>query len=183
MAKPIPKKKAPRPIVPVEPKGYEPKRVYQKIQSENLFENLDFDPKYLPWMYLDNVIQRVIARVCGLGPYGPVTIKCSDDGSLFVAGLGGGYTRNVTIPTVGEGAAPDDWSAPVLFPSAVGRVDIFTLDNKMLFQRSRDNVLWDDEIFLFKDSFYSIDVKTLAFKVKNFVALSVAHYRLIGWFE
>jgi len=183
MAKPLPKKKEPRPIVPVEPKGYEPKRVYQKIQSENLFENLNFDPKYLPWMYLDNVIQRAIARVCGLGPYGPVTIKCNEEGALFVAGLGGGYTRNVTIPPTGEGTAPSDaYGDPILFPEPIGRVDIFTLDNKMLFQRSRDNVVWDDEIFLFKDSFYSIDVKTLSFKVMNFTSGQVAHYRVIGWY-
>jgi hypothetical protein len=177
MAKPTPKKRAPRPIVPVEPKGYEAKRVLQRIQSENLFENLLFDPKYLPWMYVDNVIQRAIARVCGLGPYGPVTIKCSEDGSLFVSGIGGAYDSNETK----QGAAPDDYGAAILFSKPMGRVDIFTLDNKMLIQRSRDNVKWDDEIFLFKDSFYSIDCTTLAFKVKNYVALAVANYRVIGW--
>ena len=178
MAKPIPKKKAPRPVVTYEPKGYDIKRIVQKVHAENLFEAMALDPKYVPWFYVDNVIQRVLARTLGQGPYGPVPIKCSLDGSLFVSGIGGAYDSNETK----EGAAPDDYAPPILFSAPMGRVDIFTLDNKMLFQRSRDNVKWDDEIFLFKDSFYSIDCVTLAFKVKNFTALSIANYRIIGWY-
>jgi len=178
MAKPIPKKKVRRPIVIYEPKGYEPKRIYQRLQSEKLFELLDLDPKYLPWMYVDNVVQRVFARTLGMGPYGPVPIKCSEDGSLFVSGIGGAYTRNETK----SGAAPDAYGAATLFSAPMGRIDIFTLDNKMLLKRSRDNVVWDDEIFLFKDSFYSIDCVTLAFMVQNYVAGQVANYRIIGWY-
>lgn len=178
MAIPKRKKAPPRPIVAFEPKGYEPKTIFQRINSENLFETLDLDPKYLPWMYISNVIQRVFARTLGQGPFGPVPIRCNEEGSLYVAGLGGGYTRN----EVKSGAAPDAYGAPILFSAPMGRVDIFTLDNKMLLKRSRDNVTWDDEIFLFKDSFYSIDCTTLAFMVKNYVALSVANYRLIGWY-
>lgn len=178
MAKPKPKKKAPRPIVAVEPKGYDPKTIFQRIDAENLFEVLGLDPKYVPWMYISNVIQRVFARTLGQGPFGPVPIKCNEEGSLYVAGVGGAYTRN----QVRSGAAPDAYGAAVLFTAPMGRVDIFTLDNKMLLQRSRDNVTWDDEVFLFKDSFYSIDCVTRAFKVKNFAAGLVANYRLVGWY-
>jgi len=177
MAKPVPKKKERRPIVIYEPKGYEAKRILQRIHSEKLFEILDLDPKYVPWMYVDNVIQRTFARTMGQGPYGPVTIKCSEDGSLFVSGIGGAYDSNETK----QGAAPDAYGAAVLFSRPMGRVDIFALDNKMLIQRSRDNIKWDDEIFLFKDSFYSIDCITLAFKVKNFTPGQVANYRVVGW--
>jgi hypothetical protein len=178
MAKPTPKKKARRPIITYEPKGYEPKRIYQRLQSEKLFELLDLDPKYVPWMYVDNVVQRVFARTLGMGPYGPVPIKCSEDGSLFVSGIGGAYDTNVTK----QGAAPDDYEGPILFDKPAGRVDIFTLDNKMIFKRSRDNVKWDDEIFLFKDSFYSIDVITKAFDIKNYTPGSTANYYIIGWY-
>lgn len=167
-----------RPIVTYEPKGYDPKTIFQRVKSENLFEALTLDPRYVPWMYVSNVIQRALARVVGQGPFGPVPIKCNEDGSLYVAGLGGGYTRN----EVQEGAAPDAYGVAVLFSAPMGRLDIITLDNKALFQRSRDNVQWDDEIFLFKDSFYSIDCTTLAFKIKNFTAGQVANYRFIGWF-
>lgn len=178
MAKPTPSKKAKRPVVPYEPKGYDAKRVMQRISSQNLFENLGFDATYLPWMFVDNVIQRVLARTMGQGPYGPVTIKCNEEGALFVAGLGGGYTRNETK----AGAAPDAYAAAIVLTNPYGRIDIFTLDNKMVFKRTRDNVLWDDEIFLFKDSFYSIEVTTKAFNVKNFTPGSVANYYVVGWF-
>ena len=178
MAKPTPKKKAPRPIIALEPKGYEPKRVVQRIHSEKLFEVLDLDPKYVPWMYVDNVIQRVFARTLGQGPYGPVTIKCNEEGALFVAGVGGAYTRNVNL----SGSAPDAYAAPLVFTSPVGRIDLFTYDNIMLFKRSRDNITWDDEMEIFKDSFYSFDCVTLAFNVQNKVALSVARYTVVGWF-
>lgn len=178
MAKPTKPKKPSRPIVAYEPKGYDAKQIFQRLQAENLFEDLGLDPKYVPWMFVSNVLQRVLARTMGQGPYGPVTIKCNEEGALFVAGLGGGYTRNETK----TGAAPDNYGAAVVLTEPYGRIDIFTLDNKMLFKRSRDNVTWDDEIFLFKDSFYSIDVKTKAFNVKNFTALSVANYYIVGWY-
>jgi hypothetical protein len=178
MAKPKPKKKAPRPIVALEPKGYDPKTIFQRINSENLFETLDLDPKYLPWMYISNIIQRVFARTLGQGPFGPVPIRCNEDGSLYVAGLGGGYTRNENK----TGNAPDAYAAAIAFSAAMGRVDIFTFDNKMVFKRSRDGVTWDDEIELFKDSFYSIDCTTLQFNVKNYAAGLIARYQIAGWY-
>lgn len=91
MAKPKPKKKEPRPIVAVEPKGYEIKRIAQLIRSEDLFEALDFDPKYVPLWYIDNVIQRVMARMVAQGPTGPVVIKATKEGSLSVVQRGGAF--------------------------------------------------------------------------------------------
>jgi hypothetical protein len=178
MAKPKQKKKAARPIVTYEPKGYEAKRILQRINSEKLFELLDLDPKYLPWMYVDNVIQRSFSRVMGLGPYGPVTIKCNEEGSLYVAGLGGGYTRHE--PKTGN--SPNAYAGPIAFSAAMGRVDIFTFDNKMYFKRSRDGIIWDPEIELFKDSFYSYDCTTLKFDIKNFTANQIARYQIVGWY-
>jgi len=178
MAKPKPKKMEKRPFIPYDIKGYEPKQIFQRLQSENLFENLTLDPIYIPWMYVSNVIQRALARVVGQGPFGPVPIRCNEDGSLYVAGLGGGYTRNERK----TGNAPDAYAASIAFSAAMGRVDIFTFDNKMVFKRTRDDVIWDDEIELFKDSFYSIDVTTLKFNIKNYTAGLVARYQIVGWF-
>lgn len=178
MAKPTAKKKEPRPVVAYEPTGYDIKRVVQRIQSQNLFEELDFDPKYVPWMFIDNVIQRAYALILGQGPMGPRRVKVTDDGALYVAGMGGAYTRNVNK----DGAAPDDYDAAIVFTNPVGRLDLFTYDNKMVFKRSFNNIDWDDEITLFKDSFYSFDAVTKAFKVKNKVALSVANYIAVGWY-
>jgi len=178
MAKPKPKKKAPRPIVALEPKGYDPKAIYQRISSENLFELLSLDPKYVPWMYVSNVIQRVFARTLGQGPFGPVPIRCNEDGSLYVAGLGGGYTRHEPI----TGNAPNAYAAAIPFTAAMGRVDIFTFDNKMYFKRTRDGVTWDTELELFKDSFYSYDCTTLQFNIRNYTAGLIARYQIVGWY-
>lgn len=172
------KPRKPRPIVAYAPKGYDPITIFQKIRSEALPEILELDPRYVPWFYVSNIIQRVLARTYGQGPFGPVPIRCNEDGSLYVAGIGGGYTRNEPK----TGTAPDAYAGPIAFTAAMGRVDIFTFDNKMKFKRSRDGVTWDGEIELFKDSFYSIDCTTLQFDVENYVAGLIARYQIIGWF-
>jgi len=91
MAKPIPTKRVRRAVTLYEPKGYEPKRIYQRLKDVDLFESLDLDPKYLPYLYLDNLILRVFARMVGQGPYGPVVAKCTKEGSLTVVSRGGAF--------------------------------------------------------------------------------------------
>jgi len=77
---------------PPEVKGVTPKRIVQQIKSEDLFEtDLEFEPKYVPWIYIDNIISRVLARMTGQGPYGPVVVKCTEDGSLAVVQRGGAF--------------------------------------------------------------------------------------------
>lgn len=77
---------------PPEVKGVTPKKVFQEIKSEDLFEtDLELEPKYIPWVYIDNIISRVLARMVGQGPYGPVTVKCTKDGSLAVVQRGGAF--------------------------------------------------------------------------------------------
>lgn len=164
--------------LPPDVKGVDPKTIYQRIKSEDIWEQLDFDPKYIPWLYINNIVTRVLSRVIGQGPYGPVPIKCSQDGSLFVAGLGGGYTRN----EVNSGNVPDAYGASIAFTNPVGRVDLFVFDNALLFKRTRDDVVWDDEIELFKDAFYSYDCTTYKFNVRNKVAGATARYQAVGWF-
>jgi len=172
------KRKTRSSITTYEPKGYDPKVIYQRIQSSKVPETLDFDPRYVPWFYINNVLQRVLARTYGQGPFGPVPIRCNADGSLYVAGLGGGYTDNETK----TGNAPDAYGAAIEFSAPMGRIDLYTFDNKMIFKRSRDGVKWNDEIEVFKDSFYSMDVTTLQVKLHNYQAGLIARYQLIGWF-
>ena len=77
---------------PPEVKGVPPKEIHQAIKSENLWEvDLDAEPKYVPWMFITNIISRVLARMTGQGPYGPVTVKCTADGSLAVVQRGGAF--------------------------------------------------------------------------------------------
>jgi len=77
---------------PPEVKGVTPKVVHQQIETEDLFEtDLEFHPKYVPWVYINNIITRVLARMTGKGPYGPVVVKCTADGSLAVVARGGAF--------------------------------------------------------------------------------------------
>lgn len=77
---------------PPDVKGVTPKVIHQEIKSENLFEtDLEFDPSYVPWVYIDNIISRVLARMTGQGPKGPVVVKCTEDGSLAVVQRGGAF--------------------------------------------------------------------------------------------
>lgn len=91
MAKPMPRKKRKSTITSYTPKGYEPKRVWQQTKDQDVFEDLEFDPKYVPHLYLENVIQRTVSRMMGQGPYGPRTVKCTADGSLAVVARGGAF--------------------------------------------------------------------------------------------
>jgi len=168
-----------RPIVAVEPKGYTPKEIFQRISTEDLFEQLSFDPRYLPWLYVSNVIQRVLARCVGQGPLGPVPIKCTSDGTLFTVARGGAFSRYL----VNTGTATDAGST-VDLGQQVSRIDIFTYDNAAIYKLSRDLVVpLGDEIELFKESFYSLDVYTRRVFVKNKTPGSNARYRFIGWYD
>jgi len=179
MAKPIPKKKAPRPIVAYEPKGYALKEIFQLLRSQDLFENLDFDPKYLPLLYTSNLIGRVMARCIAQGPTGPVAIKATTDGTLFTVARGGAFSQYLVL----TGNATDA-GAIVDLGQQVSRIDIFTYDNAANYKLSRDLVLpLGDTIELFKDSFYSLDVYTRRIWVQNKTALAVARYRFIGWYD
>ena len=72
--------------------GYTPELVTQKIKNANQFEpGLDLDPKYVKNAYTNNFIQRVMARIVGQGPFGPVVAKCTADGSLAVVSRGGAF--------------------------------------------------------------------------------------------
>jgi len=73
-------------------KGVTPKRIWQGLKSEDLFERgLELDPAYVPWMYVENILVRALARIVGQGPDGPTMIKCAKDGSLAVVARGGAF--------------------------------------------------------------------------------------------
>jgi len=165
MAKPKPKKKAPRPVVAYEPKGYEPKRIFQQIKSEKLFELLDFDPAYVPWMYIENIIQRVFARIILQGPYGPIVAKGTKDGSLAVVARGGAFDDYQKLEHFYSAAAEEK---VFQFTRQVTRIDIFTWDGLIDYQLSRDLVkAYGSKLTLFEDSFYSLDFDTLRVKATS----------------
>jgi len=183
MAKPIPKKRERRPVIAFEPKGYDLKKIYQKIKSENLFELIDLDPKYIPWMYVSNEIIRAFARMIGQGPLGPVVVKCTKDGSLAVVQRGGAY----------DDYERQDWTfseenevKEFTFSRQVERIDIFTYNGKVDYQLTRDMVKpYGDKIPLFEDSFDSLDFYTQRVKATcvTFSAQNPTRTSLFGWFR
>ena len=159
--------------------GYEKKVIVQRVESQDLFEDLVLDPPQVPWIFLDNIITRVLARMVGQGPYGPVVAKCTEDGSLAVVARGGAFSRYL----VKEGNATDA-GVEVDLGAKVSRIDIFTYDNAAIYKLARDEVIaLGDEIELFKDSFYSLDVYTRRIWVKNKTPGLTARYRFIGWYD
>jgi len=141
-----------------ETKGYTPKEIWQKIQSENLFENLEFDPKMVPWMYISNQIIRTFSRIVGQGPYGPVAARCTKDGSLAVVSRGGAFDDYERQQFAFEAAGEVH---EFTLTQQVERIDIFTYSDRVQYQLTRDLVrAYGDPIELFEDSFYSIDFYT-----------------------
>jgi len=139
------------------------KRIWQKIRSENIFEtDLEAEPKYVPWMYIENIIQRTLSRMVGQGPYGPVTVKCTKEGNLAVVSRGGAFDdyERLEHPFAAAGEEKE-----FTFSQQVERIDIFTYDGKIDYQLTRDLVKdYGDKIELFTDSFYSLDFYTLRVK-------------------
>ena len=144
---------------PPEVTGVTPKRVYQKIKSEKIFEtDIDFEPRYVPWIYVENILQRVLARMVGQGPYGPVTVKCTPDGSLAVVSRGGAFDDYERLEWAFTAAGEEK---SFQFAQQVERIDIFTYSDRVDYQLTRDLVkALGAKVELFEDSFYSLDFYT-----------------------
>jgi len=141
---------------PPEVKGVTLEQVWQKIKSENIFEtDLEFEPSYVPLVFMSNVIQRTLARMVGQGPYGPVTVKCTKEGNLAVVSRGGAFDDYQRIEHVFTAAKQIHVFE---FDKQVERIDIFTYSDRVDYQLTRDMVKdFGDKIELFEDSFYSLD--------------------------
>jgi len=144
---------------PPEVKGVTPSRVWQKIKSEKIFEqDLEFEPNYVPWIFVENVLNRVLARMIGQGPYGPVTVKCTKDGSLAVVARGGAFDAYERLEWAFSAAGE---LKEFQFTEQVERIDIFTYSDRIDYQLTRDLIKdYGPKIELFEDSFYSLDFYT-----------------------
>lgn len=144
---------------PPEVKGYDPKEIFQKIKSENQWEDdLELDPENIPWIYIGNIIQRTLARIIGQGPYGPVTVKCTKEGSLAVVTRGGAFDDYEKLEHVFTAAGQTN---EFEFTQQLERIDIFTFSDRIDYQLTRDLIkAYGDKIELFEDSFYSLDFQT-----------------------
>ena len=91
MSKPTPVKRKRKAAATPGVKSAIVKEFIQKITDHLIFEDLGVDPKNVPNMFVSNIIQRSLSRIIGQGPYGPVTAKCTEDGSLAVVARGGAF--------------------------------------------------------------------------------------------
>ena len=77
---------------PKKPFSYTLDLTNQKVKSDNWTEtDIVTDPKKVPISYTNNFLQRTISRMLGMGPHGPITVKCTKDGSLAVVARGGAF--------------------------------------------------------------------------------------------
>jgi len=154
---------------PPEVKGVTLEQVWQKIKSENIFEtDLEFEPGYVPLVFMSNVIQRTLARMVGQGPYGPVTVKCTKEGNLAVVSRGGAFDDYERMEHVYTAAKEIH---TFTFAQQVERIDIFTYSDRVDYQLTRDLIkAFGDKIELFEDSFYSLD-----FYIKRIQATCVSY--------
>lgn len=77
---------------PPESKGYSLEEIFQRVQSQDVFEiDLTFDPAFVRFLYVSNLVHRTLSRIVGQGPVGPVTVKCTKDGELAVVQRGGAF--------------------------------------------------------------------------------------------
>lgn len=183
MAKPTRPKAPKREPTTFEPKGYEPKRIFQKIKSENLFEALDLDPALVPWMFIENVIIRAFARIVAQGPKGPVIARATADGSLAVVQRGGAFDTYERLDYTFAALAEEK---EFIFSRQVERIDIFTYNGKVDYQLTRDAVQpYGSKIPLFEDSFYSLDFYTLKLYATcvSFAALTPTRATIFGWYR
>jgi hypothetical protein len=160
----------PRKEIPIE-------EVVQNVIEDGIFEELRFDPVYVPRFYVSNVIQRSFAHLYGWTGKRTVRVKTTEGGALIVAPYGTAYQYNDTK----SGDAPNDYGTPLVFDQVVSKLDIFIWDNPAIVQRSLDGTLWQDEIEIPANTVYSFDCTTHSVRIKNKTAGLIARYQIIGW--
>jgi len=146
---------------------------------EQLNSGLNLDPKYLQRFFTSNIVQRSLAYLLAFEVFSglPQKLTCTSDGCLRVAPLGSGYEHNITL----TGDATDDYTI-LDFGRVVSRVDMWIDNNDIVISRSLDGSVYDDEITIKANAFYSFDCKTRTIKVKNKTAGSTSTYQIVGWY-
>lgn len=149
----------------------------QKIVDELLTEDYPFEPEQ-PYVYfLSNVITRVFAHLHARSTTGVKKLVCTEAGVLKTAPTGTGFEYN----DVWSGSAPDAYGTAKTFDSVASRVDVFTWDNSAIIKRSLDGTVYQDEIEVPANFYYSFDGSTHSINIKNKTAGAVARFQIIGW--
>lgn len=146
---------------------------------EQLSSGGNFDPKYLRKFFTSNIVQRVFSYLFGWDYIQgiPVKLQATPEGLLRVSALPVYFSINETF----SGNAPDSYGTPLTFAGIVQHVDIWVMNNDAVIQRSIDGSTWQSEITVYRDSYYGFDASTIAIRIRNRVAGSVAQYQIVGW--
>lgn len=147
--------------------------VVQKILDTLVFEqDLELEPEHVKDLYVSNIVNRVFARMIGMSPSGPRTVKVTEDGSMAVVQRGGAFDDYERIDHFFSAA---NQATTKTFSQQVSRIDIFTYDGKIDYEITRDLIKdFGPKINLFEDSFYSLDFFTERIRAtsKNFAPRS-----------
>lgn len=151
---------------------------YQNIREDYFQENIQFDPKHLQRFFTSNVIRRTISHSFVWTGKLWVRQKGTSAGAIVTAPIGTGFEHNDRY----TGNAPDAYGTAIAFDSIASRVDLWIWDKAALIKRSVDGVLFEDEIELSADSFYSFDCSTHSINIKNKTGGQTARYQIVGWY-
>lgn len=152
---------------------------WQEIISNTLKEILSLTPEYVQNYFVSNILQRTLAHQVGQTDLGAVLLKATNAGALITAPVGTGYTHNETIAKFTCGDTYTEKS----FSQVVSRIDIITWDYGIIFKRkpTADSV-YEGEVEIPKDTWYSFDCCSLYISIKNAVAGSNAACQVVGWY-
>lgn len=152
------------------------KKIQQRI-DENMKTTLQQYPKEIERWYTDNIIERSLSYLLAKtinDEYVPIEATLTN--SLKVANVGGGFEK-VYVKT---GTATSTESDPITFPETVTRLRFVAVDYDMLFRPSYDGVHWQDQIYIFAQKDFQLDIVCHSFKVQRATANN-ATYRIEGY--
>jgi len=147
----------------------------QKLKI-NLNTPEDCLPEYVRNFFIDNILSRVFAYLFGWSDdlQKPVKLKALQDGSLVVAVSSSAFTKNQTFTgTVADAEEVKE------FDDVAGRVDIWSGSEPLYVSRDNGNGVWQDEIEIKPNGFYSFDARTKRLKIRS--TSTGTEYQIIGW--
>ena len=152
-----------------------PEERVQKVKA-HLLEDLEFEPEGVRNFFVTNIFGRVFAHLVGWTGKKARMLRCTSAGELKTAPTSTGIEKYTRV----SGEASDAWVGPYDFEPEVSRIDTFVWDNpmeiKFVITPGVDGV--DIEVPV---GFYSVDLRSTGFKVKNKTAGQNARYQVVGW--
>jgi len=159
-------------------KSHTPTEIIQNIIQDDIQEDLKFDPSSPRRFFITNIFSRALAHLIGWTGQKSVRLTATAAGILKVAPTGAGFQYNDTK----AGSAADAYGAPLAFDTIVSRVDLYIWDNSAIIKKTLDGVLYQDEIEIPPNVFFSFDCNVHSINIKNKTALAVARYQIVGWY-